>query len=78
MPAWDKAYGGPLEESEINDIVAFVLSRPGGTVVQVSPAVDPAPSPVTVPWLRGVGGVILFAVLLISIIGGALWLQGRR
>jgi cytochrome c oxidase cbb3-type subunit III len=78
MPAWDKAYGGPLEESEINDIVAFVLSISGGSVVQVSPAVDPAPSPVSVPWLRGVGGVILFAVLLITIIGGALWLQGRR
>ena len=34
MPAWHQESGGPLTETEVNDLVAFVLSQAGGSISQ--------------------------------------------
>lgn len=73
MPAWDQSNGGPLSESEINDLVAFIISLPS--------AATPA-SPETTPeeganWLSGWAGVILFILLLVIILVAA-WLLQRK
>jgi len=77
MPAWGQANGGPLDESQIDDLVAYILTL-GKTYpdVQSSPIVIPpeegGPSPFA-GWL----GVLLFAVLLVVILIIA-WLFQRR
>lgn len=76
MPAWHQDNGGPLTEEDVNDLVAFVLSRPAGTVQQVQPTAAPL-SPVTIPWLQGWGGVIVFFVLITVLIAAALIWQRR-
>ncbi len=76
MPAWSQAKGGPLSETEINDLTAFVLSLAHtNPLVQVSPA--PAAPPAVSP-LSGWAGVILFGVIFAVIIAAALLLQRRR
>jgi len=77
MPAWGQANGGPLNESQIDDLAAYVLTL-GETYpdVQSSPTVIApeagGPSPFA-GWL----GVLLFAVLLVVILVIA-WLLQRR
>jgi mono/diheme cytochrome c family protein len=79
MLAWSTEKGGPLEETEINDIVAFVLSLPGANppaerpdeAVSVEPPAGPA-------WLQGVVGLLIFFLALIVIIGGVLLFQKRK
>jgi mono/diheme cytochrome c family protein len=75
MPAWSQANGGPLSEDEIDDLVSYILSWDNPNA-QVQPTVvvdEPSQS----PWLRGVGGVVVFVVLLAVVLGGIYWLQGR-
>lgn len=76
MPAWSKANGGPLDEAQINDLVAFILSRPGNSVIQVAPG-QTAQAPSVIGWLRGPGGLILAVLIFIVIIAGALILQRK-
>jgi cytochrome c oxidase cbb3-type subunit 3 len=75
MPAWAQQNGGPLTDENINDLVAFVLSIPHNTVIQVTPEEQPSPSPI--PWLSGWGGVVLFFVLFVVIVAVALIVQRR-
>lgn len=77
MPAWSQANGGPLSETEIDDLVAFILTlSEEGRVVQASPTVI-APDRPSNPLLRGWGGVLLFATLFIAIVAAALFIQRR-
>lgn len=78
MPAWGQANGGPLAESEINDLVAFLLTwQDNPAVVQVSPTVispiSETPSP-----LSGWAGVILAVSGLAILIAFALLLQKKK
>jgi mono/diheme cytochrome c family protein len=67
MPAWSKAKGGPLADTEINDIVAYIRSL--GHQAPTAPAtlrapttIAPAPSPVaTFPAGNTVRGSKVFA-----------------
>jgi mono/diheme cytochrome c family protein len=82
MPAWHQDNGGPLSEAEIDDVTAFVLSRQDESVQQVNSPNDPAEaqqevSQTTAPWLRSWPGVLLFLVLLVVIVAGALIAQRR-
>lgn len=80
MPAWSQARGGPLSETEINDLVAFILTLPGqGQVVMASPTViSPLESTAPSPW-RGWLGVVLAAALLLIVVASAFLLQrGQR
>jgi heme/copper-type cytochrome/quinol oxidase subunit 2 len=43
MPAFSQNYGGPLTESEIDDISAFIVSL-GSTAPQPVPTATPAPT----------------------------------
>jgi mono/diheme cytochrome c family protein len=78
MPAFSQTHGGPLTETEINDLTAFILSLgESGRVVQVSPQVtasDVEPGSA----LSGWAGLALFAVLFAVIVVGALLLQRPR
>jgi mono/diheme cytochrome c family protein len=79
MPAWSQASGGPLSEQQIDDLVVFVLTL--GTqnpVEQIAPTAALPASGATQSPLSGWAGVLLFAILLVAIIGGALLLQRRK
>jgi mono/diheme cytochrome c family protein len=74
MPAWSQAKGGPLSETEINDLVAFILTqaKPQETFL-------PTPTPAFQPgWLSGWGGVLLTIVLFVLILSAALIYQTRQ
>jgi cytochrome c oxidase cbb3-type subunit 3 len=75
MPAWAQSNGGPLSDENINDLVAYILSLPHTQVDQ--PAATPV-APAAIPWLRGWGGVVVFFVLLVFIISGALIIQRQN
>jgi mono/diheme cytochrome c family protein len=76
MPAWSQANGGPLSESEIDDLTAYILALgESGAVVQVSPTVI---APSTGPsQLAGWAGVAVFIVILFAIVAIAIFLQRR-
>ncbi len=76
MPAWSQENGGPLSESEINDLVAFILTWESAAALPLEPT-PMAESPIST-WLRGWGGVLLAIGLLVIIISAALLLQRRR
>jgi mono/diheme cytochrome c family protein len=77
MPAWSQANGGPLSETEINDLTAYVLVLPvSSQVTQVVPATQ-TPAPPN-PWLSGWGGIVLGVVTLILLFVFILWFQSRR
>ena len=76
MPAWSQGNGGPLTESEINNLVAFVLTRP-----QAANQLEPTPpslGPVPTTWLTGWGGAVLLVVLFILVVGVAILVQIRH
>ncbi len=74
MPAWSQANGGPLAEEQIDNLVAFILSREG--VEQVSGEQEPVNTPV-IPWLSGWGGVLLAFGLFTVLVALALIAQRR-
>jgi len=43
MPAWSKANGGPLDENQIDDVVAYIQSWTGGQFIPL-PTVAPVPT----------------------------------
>jgi len=54
MPAWGRAYGGPLSDAQVEDLVAFVLSLSGGRAPSLP---TPTPFPITpVPTVAGATG----------------------
>jgi mono/diheme cytochrome c family protein len=75
MPAWSQDNGGPLSETEIDDIVAFIA-----TMQPVSTAGIPSsePEPPLNEFLTGWGGVFLLIVLFLLLVGVAIWVQTRR
>lgn len=77
MPAWSQANGGPLTDTEINDLTAFILTLPQVT----TPPDQPDPTGIqgsTAAWMRDWGGALLTILLLVVIFGAALLLQRRR
>jgi ubiquinol-cytochrome c reductase cytochrome c subunit len=75
MPAWSQANGGPLTASEINDLVAFILTLPA--VEQVQPT-QSSPIAGGASPLSGWLGIAVFVILLGVFIGVALLIQTRR
>jgi mono/diheme cytochrome c family protein len=74
MPAWSQPNGGPLSENQINDVVAFILSRPN---TQFQPPAVTATPPFSPSWLSGWGGVVVFVGIFSLIIVAAIWAQKR-
>jgi cytochrome c oxidase cbb3-type subunit 3 len=74
MPAWSKENGGPLGEQDLNDLVAFILALPASQALQPTASI---PGSITMPWLQGWGGVLLFFVLLAVILVIAWVIQHR-
>jgi cytochrome c oxidase cbb3-type subunit 3 len=76
MPAWSQAKGGPLAESEINDLVAFLLAlAENGS--QTAPDA-PTPTPVPSGFFTGWGGVGFTLVLFVIVVAAAIIVQTRR
>lgn len=44
MPAWGQNYGGPLTDSEIDDIAAFIISLPAQSPQTPAPTATPVPT----------------------------------
>lgn len=78
MPAWSAANGGPLSETDIEDLTAFVLALgQSGRVVQVSPVVPDPNQRTEITPAQEWAGVILFVALFAAIIAIALLIQRR-
>jgi mono/diheme cytochrome c family protein len=75
MPGWSQASGGPLSETDVNDLVAFILSHEGE--IQLEPAAEATPPPAPSPF-AGWSGVLVLVLGLILVIGLALVAQARR
>ena len=73
MPAWSQDNGGPLAETEINNVVAFLLALPS-TYVQPEPA---TPTPAPNAFFSGWGGIILALALFVALVSVAIFVQTR-
>jgi len=74
MPAWGTAQGGPLNQEEISNLVAYILTWEG--VVQSAPTSTPTPIP-----LGSTGGVLALVctvLIFLGLVGGILLFQKRR
>jgi cytochrome c oxidase cbb3-type subunit 3/ubiquinol-cytochrome c reductase cytochrome c subunit len=79
MPPWSQTNGGPLTETEINDLVAFVLSWSATNEETAVPPPTQAPTPTPEIPDRGNTGLILAVVaLVVIIIGGVIWVSRSR
>lgn len=70
MPAWSQAQGGPLSETDIDDLTAFIFT------LETLGSVDPQPTQdqFQPSWLVGWGGVLLAIVLFgIIVVLALLW-----
>jgi hypothetical protein len=61
MPAWSQSYGGPLTESEIDDISAFIITLPSQA--------QPTPAPAATPVPTDTGGGTNWLVIILLMIG---------
>lgn len=76
MPAWSQANGGPLTESEIDNISAYLITLPGQSAQQPAATATPAPA-------SGGGGtnwlmIILVLVVVVAAIVAIMALSGRN
>ena len=76
MVAFSQASGGPLNETEINDLVSFILSQEAAA--PQAPEAAPISAPAAPGPLAGWGGVLLAVVAFILIVGVALIAQTLR
>jgi mono/diheme cytochrome c family protein len=77
MSAWSQANGGPLTDEDINDIVAFILSRPASAQpleLTPTPTQAQAPSAFSGP----LGALIVLIGLLVLIAIGVIGALRRR
>lgn len=64
MPAWSQSYGGPLTESEIDDISAFIITLPG----QAQPSPVPAATPAATATGGGTNWLVILLVLIAAVV----------
>jgi mono/diheme cytochrome c family protein len=76
MPAWSTSKGGPLDDGQINDITAYIMTWES-TGAALTPAVTATEEP-TNTWLSGAGGVIVLALLFVIIVAVVLAVQRKR
>jgi mono/diheme cytochrome c family protein len=75
MPAWSQANGGPLGESDINDLVSFILSWSANAQVEfIAPTPTSAPISTASSWV----GFLIALILIAVIVAAILLLQRRR
>jgi mono/diheme cytochrome c family protein len=75
MPAWSQAKGGPLSDTDIDNLVAYILTLESSAVTQPQPS--PTPAETASPF-SGWGGVIFTIVLLVILIGAAILFQAHK
>jgi hypothetical protein len=64
MPAWSQSNGGPLTESEIDDISAFIVNLPS----QAQPTPAPAATPVPADTGGGTNWLVILLVLVVVVV----------
>lgn len=78
MPAWSKEFGGPLNDADINDIVAYILTWEGGeSPISNTPQSPPVPER-QLSWLSGWWGIIITIVAFLTIVTFAVFVQNRN
>ena len=75
MPAWALANGGPLSETEIDNISAFIISLPAA-----QPAATATPAPAASSDSGGTNWplILLLVVAVVAIIVLIVWFSGRK
>ncbi len=76
MPAWGQVNGGPLSKSEVDDLVAYIMTLPIGSTV--SQPVQPGTTHTALSWLSGWGGIIIAVLLLALVVAVAILAQSRK
>jgi len=76
MPAWSQAKGGPLSESDINDLTAYILSLPAAAPGE--PAVQPTSTADAPGSLASAVGLILLVVFSFSFVAVILFAQRKK
>jgi mono/diheme cytochrome c family protein len=74
MPVFGQANGGPLSDTNINDLVAYVFTLP--QTGQLQPPTEPAREG-GLSWLSGWGGVLVFVLLIAGVFAIILLAQRR-
>jgi mono/diheme cytochrome c family protein len=75
MPAWSIANGGPLDDAQVNDITAYILTwQSDGSEIEVIPTEAPPQQ----TWFTGIAGVIALVVLFLAIITAVLLFQRKK
>jgi mono/diheme cytochrome c family protein len=75
MPAWGQAKGGPLTETDINNLTAFILTLQDSERPLPPESVEPIQPPSA---LRGWPGVLIFILLLAIVLVFAYWIQRKK
>lgn len=75
MPAWGQSRGGPLTETEINDLTAYILALRVARNPLVPASAEPAQPPSA---LQGWLGVLVFVFLLTVVLVLAFWIQRKK
>ncbi|UCH61087.1 MAG: c-type cytochrome [Anaerolineales bacterium] len=76
MPAWGQANGGPLSESQVDDLVAYIMTLPVASTVSLP--VQPGTTRTPLSWLSGWGGLIIAVLLFVLVIAVAVLVQSRK
>jgi hypothetical protein len=71
MPAWSQASGGPLAESEIDDLTAFILTWSGTPGQPIIPTADAAAQGQGLAWWVWILVAIIFIALIAAIVLGS-------
>ncbi len=81
MPAWSMAKGGPLDDTAIDDLVAYILAvsaeAPVAEIAPTSASGNPMAGASQSPF-GGWAGVAVAIVIFVIVIAGALYLQRPR
>lgn len=77
MPAWAQENGGPLNEIEINDIVAYLMTWEVDKETSTLPEQSPPVPEFALSWLAGIGGVIVFILLFAAALFLIVFFQKR-
>jgi mono/diheme cytochrome c family protein len=79
MPAWSQEFGGPLNDEEIDDLVAYLLTlSTQPTPASTSPIPSPTPEPSGIQFTLQQVMVFLFILLVIIVIGVSIYFVYRK
>lgn len=76
MPAWSQEKGGPLNETDINNLTAYILSLPA--ISSGTPVAQPTTAPEPPGRLASAVSVILLVIISFGAVAVMIWVQRRN